>query len=150
LKAVLNLRQQGFECYCPMIREKMERRGEVAFIERALFPRYLFIKIQDVWKSVTSTFGVSSMIMADEAPALLDDFVIESLKCREDVSGFVVLPDKEDTFKRGLRARVESGLFAGRNALVEGMTSETRVVVLMRLLGRETRVELAADDLAIA
>ena len=45
--------------------------------------------------------------------------------------------------------RIERGPFSGAHALVEGMPSHERVMVLMHLLGRETRVELGADDLAV-
>jgi len=150
LKVLLNLRRQGYRAYCPMTREKLTRRGQTVLVERALFPRYLFVEIEDMWRSIMGTFGVSAVIMEGETPAMLDDDVISEIRRREDAAGFVVLPAAKARFKAGQRARIYSGLFAGRTAVIEGMTAPERVIVLMRLLGRETRVEIQADDLAVA
>ena len=149
LKAIINLTNQGYECYCPMVRESIKRQGKTAFVERALFPRYLFIHIVGVWRSILGTFGVSGMLLDGEKPALMGSNIIGALKTRENALGFVVLPEKRAAFKRGRKVRVENGPFQGSFALVEGMPSHERVLVLMQVLGRETRVEFGAVDLAV-
>ena len=148
LKAIINLTKQGYECYCPMVRERLVHKCKVSHIERALFPRYLFVHIVGIWRSILGTFGVSSLILDGEVPALLDSEIITDLKSRESPAGFIALPDERARFKRGAKVRVRRGPFRGSLALVEGMSSDERVLVLMRLLGRETRIELDADDLS--
>lgn len=132
-----------------MVRESIKRQGRVAHVERALFPRYFFVKIINEWRSILGTFGVSTILRSGEVPALLPEKAITSLRAREDASGMVVLPEKRARFKRGLRVRVDSGPFEGSFALVEGMPSHERVIVLMKVLGRETRIEIAAGSLAV-
>lgn len=149
LKAVLNLVAQDYDAYCPMVLESLERQGRRVRVERALFSRYLFVHIVDRWQSILGTRGVSSMIMEKDAPVLIEEGIIASIKARETLSGYIALPEKRARFKRGNRVRIERGPFSGAHALVEGMPSHQRVRVLMHLLGRETRVDLSAEDLAI-
>ncbi len=149
LKAVINLVAQSYDAYCPMVLERVEKQGRRVRVERALFSRYLFVLIVDRWQSILGTRGVSGMIMENETPVLIEDGIITSIKARETLSGYIALPEQRARFKRGNRVRVERGPFTGACALVEGMPSQERVFVLMRLLGRETRVEISAEDLAI-
>ncbi len=149
LKAIINLTDQGYLCYCPMVLESLKRQGRTVRVERALFPRYLFVKVTSQWRSILSTRGISSVISTEIEPILISDEIIQAIKARETLSGYIALPEARARFKRGNRVRVERGPFTGACALVEGMSSHERVVVLMRLLGRETRVEIGAEDLAV-
>lgn len=44
-RALLNLEQQGYECYLPMITVEKLRKGVLSVVEEPLFARYLFIRL---------------------------------------------------------------------------------------------------------
>ncbi len=149
LKAIINLVAQGYDAYCPMVLDQVEKQGRKVRVERALFSRYLFVRIQAGMQSILGTRGVSGMITNGIAPVLIEEEIITSIKARETLSGFIALPEKRARFKRGNRVRIERGPFHGCCGLVEGMPSHERVMVLMHLMGRETRIDVSAEDLAV-
>jgi transcription antitermination factor NusG len=67
--------------------------------------------------------------------------VIDELRRRER-NGLVELPKPPPRFKQGDPVKVTKGAFSGHLALFDGMTSHERVIVLLRLLGSQQRVEL--------
>ena len=59
-----NLERQGYEVYLPLIRDRRRRKGRYVETVDALFPRYLFIHLDqdtDNWSPIRSTFGVSGL-----------------------------------------------------------------------------------------
>jgi len=60
--ALLNLEQQGYECYLPILLAEKLRQGSLSVIEEPLFPRYLFIRLDpsggsQSWAPIRSTRG---------------------------------------------------------------------------------------------
>jgi transcriptional antiterminator RfaH len=43
--ALVNLERQGYECYLPTLKVEKIRRGKAAIVSEALFPRYLFVRL---------------------------------------------------------------------------------------------------------
>jgi transcriptional antiterminator RfaH len=43
--ALESLESQGFECFLPIFRAEKLRRGELQMVQEALFPRYLFVRM---------------------------------------------------------------------------------------------------------
>lgn len=144
-KAQRFLEGQNFVCYLPKILQG-GYRGPRREREAALFPRYLFVQIEDVWHSIKSTPGVAG-VLCDGAsvPIWVRDRVIEGLKARENKDGFIVLPKKEP-FKKGQKVKIISGQFAGQLALYDGMSSRARERVLLQMLGQHVSVELNIDS----
>jgi len=145
-KARRFLEGQKFQCYVPMIMQtgyvRSTRRTRIA----ALFPRYIFVQIEDMWHRINATPGVSGLL-CDGAlkPIWVRDRVIAELQSREDKNGFIVLPKKEK-FKKGQKVKVISGQFAGQLALYDGMSSRARERVLLQILGQYVPVELNIDS----
>lgn len=140
-KALTHLLWQGFECYAPRERTVKISHGRKVFVERYLFPRYLFVWIQQQWHVLLSTFGISRVLMNGEVPAQLPSTWVTEMKSKEH-NGFVVLP--RERYKIGEPVRINAGLFQGQIGLYQGMTSRQREVVMLSNLGR---VELASGDL---
>jgi len=141
-KAKRFLESQEFVCYLPRVQQtqyvRQVKRERVA----ALFPRYVFVRIDRIWHPINGTPGVSSLLLdAGLKPILVNDRVILDLQSRENSEGLIVLPKKEK-FKKGQHVKVISGQFAGQLALYDGMTSRARERVLLQLLGQYVPVEL--------
>lgn len=142
-RARQHLLNQGYECYLPLVQQTKIVRHKKVRKTSLLFPRYLFVRIVDHWYSIASSIGVSSVILNHEKkPARLSDAIIDGLRSRENHSGFIELPKKEE-FKIGQTVRVVGGQFAGRVGLYDGMSSRQRERVLLELLGQLVPVELS-------
>ena len=134
----------GHETYLPRLRERRFSHGRRVEARPALFPNYLFIRIELQWHSVRWAPGIGALIMAgDTTPARVPDGVIAALKARER-GGLIELP-RPPKFRPGDAVRVLHGPFIGVTGLYQGMRPHARVAVLLSLLGGQQRVVLGAD-----
>jgi transcriptional antiterminator RfaH len=146
-KAAQNLLRQGFGVYLPRYLKLRSHARKIEKVAAPLFPRYLFVSIDinlQRWRSVQSTYGVSQLVLNGSDPAPVAGAVIEALKAREDVSGFVKL-DQRPKFAIGEKVRVIAGVFAENLGLFDGMADRERIAILLDLLGRKVRVSIEAD-----
>lgn len=146
-KAAENLRRQGYEAYLPRYLKRRRHARKIDFTARPLFPRYMFVAIDMAtqrWRSVQSTVGVSRLVTNGESPAAVPEGVVNALKAREDVKGFVKM-DAGPAFAPGDKVRVLAGAFMDNAGLFNGMVDRDRVSILLDMLGQKVRVLLDAD-----
>lgn len=138
-KAGENLARQGVEFYLPKILvDASKQKTEL------LFPSYLFARVDNLWRFIENTYGVTRVIMMGDSPAVMQDIEIEQIKIMENKEGLIVPPDLvEDELKIGESLRVTDGPFSGFWGELEAITAQQRVFVLLEILGRQTRVELS-------
>jgi transcriptional antiterminator RfaH len=137
------LDRAGFEIYLPRIRINRGRKSRVV----PLFPAYIFIRIIDQWHIVNSTIAIQRLLLNGGSPARVRDEDVDKIKARE-VGGLVKLPKPPKRFQHGDAVSIAKGSFRGHVALFEGMAAHDRVAVLLELLGRKVRLDLAMSDLA--
>jgi transcriptional antiterminator RfaH len=97
----------GFETYCPRLREQIRSRGRKIVRTPALFPGYLFVWVVRGWWDARWSAGVRRLVMDGEQPAHVPDAVISEIRSRER-NGLVELP-KPRGLAPGTRVRVISG-----------------------------------------
>jgi transcriptional antiterminator RfaH len=151
-KATAHLNRQGFEIYFPRYLKRRRHARRIETVAAPLFPRYLFVAVDlsaQRWRSIYSTVGVSRLVCSGDDPSAVPDGIVEALKSREDVDGFIKL-DFRPPFRPGDRIRVLDGAFATCLGLFEGMAERERIAILLDLLGRKVRVVLDADLVAAA
>jgi len=151
-KAAVNLVRQGYSIYLPRYRKTRRHARRVEMVPAPLFPRYLFVAFDvmaERWRAIQSTFGVSHLVGAGDAPLLVPQNVIDELHAREDGEGFVRL-DPAPRFSPGDQVQVVGGVFDTCLGLFEGMADRDRVAVLLDLLGRKVRVFLDGGSVVAA
>jgi transcriptional antiterminator RfaH len=131
----------GFEVYCPRLREQVRSRGRKIERTPPLFPGYAFVLVVSAWWSARWSPGVRRLVMDGEQPARVPDAVIAEIKSRER-GGFVVLP-KARGLAPGTRMKVLQGPLQGQIGLLAALRPHERVVMLLQMLGGQQRVELA-------
>ncbi|HVI65683.1 MAG TPA: transcription termination/antitermination NusG family protein [Bradyrhizobium sp.] len=141
--AVHCLGLNGFEIYCPRIREQLRRHGRKIVRTPPLFPGYAFVLVVSAWWSARWSPGVRRLVMDGEQPARVPDAVIAEIRSRER-NGFVELP-RPRGFVPGMRVKVVSGPLQNQIGMLAILRPHERVLVLLRLLGGEQRVELARN-----
>ena len=137
------LEARGLDAYLPRL-VFHTRRGNL--VEQPYFPRYLFARLD--WEAagvadVRWTPGLTSVVTFHGQPAWLPDDKMAYLRDRIDhLDGDAFL-----RLRGGERIRVRRGPFADLEVILDGyLNGESRVAVLLRILGRDTRVLLRADD----
>jgi transcriptional antiterminator RfaH len=151
-KAVAHLARQGFTTYLPRYLKRRSHARRVDVVAAPLFPRYLFVEIDlavQRWRSIYSTVGVSRLVSNGENPAPVPDHVVDLIKSRQNVSGFIQL-DNRPNFRVGDKIRILEGAFYDCLGIYDGMSDTARVGVLLDLLGRKVRVVLDAEAIAAA
>jgi transcriptional antiterminator RfaH len=139
------LARQGFECFLPMAVNPYQRRSRLHTPRiEPLFPRYLFLNAvvdQQSLGPVRSTLGVSNLVRFGTELAIVPQRVIGMIKNRFDSkTGLVKL--EPVPVELGDRVRVFDGPLAGVEGIFRERKGSNRALLLMRLLGVETTVEV--------
>jgi transcriptional antiterminator RfaH len=142
--ALENLARQEFKAYCPLVRRRVRHARRVHDVLRPLFPGYLFVHLSPQtqrWRPIMSTLGVRMLVRFGEHLAFVADDFIQELKSHE-IDGEIVHPAKP--YLVGQRVHVAAGPFSGLVGTIIDMDDKERLIVLMNLLNRPVKVQIAA------
>ena len=144
--AAAHLRKEpDIEVYLPRIRfRRATRRGPVWFTE-ALFPNYLFARIDlaACLRGVCHTRGVRGVVHFGDRWPIVPEGVIEELRATVGADRVHVICEE---LQPGEAVQIAGGVFHGLRAVVTRvMPSRERVAVLLEFLGRQTTVELPGE-----
>jgi len=146
-----NLERQGYEVYLPMARIRRRRLGKGTTRIEPLFPRYLFIKLDtqtDNWAPIRSTVGVGNLVKFGMYPSIVPEALVELLYARCDEDGIEDIAPGE--FRTGESVRVMEGPMMGLEGVFLAKTSNDRVLVLLDIVGKHTRVTMTTEKLGPA
>jgi transcription antitermination factor NusG len=108
------LARSGFNCYLPKCKTPKRRTA-------LLFPRYVFAGPAEQWQALRQVYGVSRLLRAGNQPAIIEENTVKALRAREDIEGFVKLPQHHVARLRiGQRVRITIGTFAGLKGTYRG------------------------------
>ena len=150
-RAAWHLRNQGFEVYLPKYLKQIRHARQTTKQLRPLFPGYVFVRPSDEgtrWRSINGTVGVIALINNGGEPSYLSEEFVSELRAQEDESGGIAL--KEKGFAKGDSVLINDGAFADYCGVLEEVCDESRVILLLKLMGREVRVHIATESLSIA
>lgn len=150
-RAVWHLNNQGFETYLPRYRKQVRHARKTSTVLKPLFPGYVFVNMdlgRQRWRSVNGTMGVISLVQFGDEPAPLPQAMIDAIRAREDAEGAVSVA--RDDLKKGDRVRVREGAFADYMAILDEVSDDKRVFLMLDLMGREVRVSVPLENLAKA
>lgn len=135
------------EVFLPRIRFRRETRKGSAWVTEALFPGYLFVRIE--WKisfrRVQAASGSRGLVHFGNQWPVISDQTMEELR---QMVGPIDLHTIEPELAAGDTVRIASGTLRGLEAVVSRvLPGRERVAVLMELLGRQTTVEMESSSL---
>jgi transcriptional antiterminator RfaH len=147
-RALQNLERQGYPCYLPLLPTEKLRQGALALADEPLFPRYLFIQLSQEhsaksWSPIRSTQGVNRLVRFGEEAAKVDDCIIDLLKRQE----AVILEQPQRLFAPGERIQLTEGPFVGIEGVFQMSDGESRVMVLIELLGKPVSLHTSPASL---
>lgn len=143
-----NLKRQGYETFMPMQRAVHRRGSRMHQSKRPLFLGYLFVKVAVLhpgWRAINATRGVSRLVsLSGQFPTPVPRTVLETLMARTNKEGIF---EAFSGLAQGDSVRLTSGPFASSVATIEKFSDGDRVLVLMEIMGRGARTNVALGDL---
>ncbi|TAK90644.1 MAG: transcriptional activator RfaH [Burkholderiaceae bacterium] len=149
--ALENLLRQSYQAYLPQVKTVKRARNQIEPCLEPMFPRYCFFRPAHSEHSVApanSTFGVLRLVRFGVAPATVDSHVLDQIRVfeqQQNTAEFSALAP----YKAGQRVLVDAGPLKGLEGLVSEVAEE-RVIVLLNLLGRESRIAVPPDWISAA
>lgn len=140
-----NLDNQEINSFLPLISIEKIIRGKRQRVEEAMFPGYLFVELQvngELWSKIRSTRGVRDFVKFGGVPAKISYELLEKLKVIDTTTEF-----ENNTPKKGEPVRVTSGPFKDLEGVFDMPDGEQRSIVLLNLLGKETKLEVSNTDI---
>ncbi len=146
-RAEQNLLNQGFEVFRPKTKNRKKTGDRRRISIESLFPRYLFVRLGrtgEDWSPIRSTFGAIGLVKVGQDVPIVPDPVIESLRLRCVESDIIDLTGAID-YREDDPIEIIDGPCAGYRALFKARTKEERVVVLLKLLSHERKIEVPEE-----
>lgn len=154
--ACTNLQLQGFLTYLPMYQAGSQRprksasaaSDKAAARQEPMFPRYLFFKPatdKQSISSVRSTRGVRAVVRFGAYFAQVQPETLAAIR-RHEEHGPPKASSSSMLLERGSRVKLSDPALNGLEGLVHSASAQ-RVIVLMEILGRQTRVKLQPHQL---
>jgi transcriptional antiterminator RfaH len=148
--AALNLRNQSFQPFLPFRRKTRRHARKIESVRAPFFPGYLFVWLdvtRHQWRSVNGTFGVVRLLLNGENPAPIPEGFVEALREVGDQGDIVPL---RSPLYPGQSVRVLTGPFADYVGVLEHLSTQERVRVLLQIMGGHVPVLLPREDVAPA
>ncbi len=146
-RAETNLLRQEYEVWLPMYHKTRRHARRQETVLRPLFPRYLFVRLDlssEPWRPILSTFGVHTIVSGADGPLPIGDDVVAALQARAGEGG--VFDIARSVIKFGDQVRVQGGPMADLEGIFEAELDSDRVMILLKLMGREVRVSVSGGD----
>ncbi len=144
--ALQHLIVQGYEARLPMIKLQKIIRHKKAIVEEPLFPRYLFIRLDEQasqdWSPIRSTIGVSQMVRFGNLLAQLHDEVVEMIF---NLQSQPVMR----TISSGDSVIINDGPFKGIEALFSHFDGDQRAVLLLNLLEKTVKGKFDLSEFSL-
>lgn len=164
-EAAFELAKQGFEILAPQLLKRVDnvagqtarqrlRQQRKPLEPRPLFPRYGFVKFnigRDRWRSINGTRNVTRLLMADEmTPLPVPDAQMERIIGMIGKDGLIHEEDQEEPWRKmvGQTVRVTCGPWVDQVGICQ-KSDEGRVEILLQILGRESPVPIARQNVEV-
>lgn len=148
-RALANLSRQGFQAFLPLEQRQQKRGRRQVLVLKPLFPGYIFLALdldRPGWTAVNNTFGVLRLVaLHDGRPSPLPGGAVEELLERTDDEGRLLPPEE---IPIGSKMRLVQGPFANWVAEVVAAPDDTRISLLLDLMGRKVTVTTSRSNLA--
>ena len=139
--ARFHLAHKGIEVFYPKLLLPISNKPGRQIV--ALFPNYLFVRIDVAspeYSQVAWCHGVRRLVSFGEAPAVVEEHIIDFMRAQTDQNGLIVA---RADLRVGEEVQITAGPFKGLVGIIqEPPNSKSRVKILMEILSRNVQVEV--------
>lgn len=146
-----NLERQGYEVYFPRLLQAVRRRQRWLDRISPLFPRYLFLRLDEGRQSlqpVHSTLSVSAVVRFGSRYAVVPDRIITNLRTRAEGESGLHRLRRQSPLVPDTSLIITEGAFEGLEGVFKREVGSDRVVILLKMLGHEAQVRIPAGAVA--
>lgn len=144
------LEEQGYEVFLPLFtRWEKTTRGWTRK-QQVMFPRYAFVRCTRSEQSIApirSTPGVTGLVAFGHTLAQIGDETLSAIRLLAERQASA-LDEKGSPFQAGDAVNVSDGPLKGMSGIVSAVAAD-RVVVLLKLLGREKPVSMPTEQVTL-
>jgi transcriptional antiterminator RfaH len=137
--ALQNLQNQAYKVYLPLVGVEKIRRGARTIAEEALFPRYLFVQLDEAgsqsWAPIRSTVGVSKLVRFGHRFAEVGQDLLQWV---QEQTAHTKLKEE---FEVDDVVVITKGPFKGIEAIFKTYDGEKRAILFMSFLAKVTEVK---------
>jgi len=148
LRALTNLKNQGFESFYPTMKVEKKVRNKQVCKDVAIFPNYLFVEIDKEtanFNSIRSTRGVIDFVKCGARYTKVPTVLVAELKakqaCRDKSTNEV------SVFSEGEKVIIQDGAFKGIEAIYQCNDGLERAVLLINLINKTTTMSIANTEI---
>jgi len=140
-RGLTNLQNQGIEAFYPTIAVAKVRKGLRNVKNEALFPNYLFVKLNPEtanFNAIRSTRGIASFVRFGLNHAQVPATVIDSLKAQ-----LAAMPMQVSTPKlpqTGDKVVIQQGIYQGLEAIYQASDGLERSILLIKMLEQQAKL----------
>jgi transcriptional antiterminator RfaH len=148
-RAVEHLFNQGIKAFAPSINIEKIQAGRKIVVSEAMFKGYIFVNLfpeHELWHKVRSTRGVRDWVRFANKVAKVPCSLVDSLIQQNAENKFKVI---KKCFNLGDKVEVMSGPFKGLSGLYQTSCGETRSLILIDFLGKQSRLELENKQIKV-
>ena len=146
-----NLERQGYTTYLPLIRKTRKHARKIDLVAVPLFPRYIFVCLNpevDGLSRVRYSKGVANIVSFGLKPAVISQKNLQSLWDKEDEDGFINFR-KSEKFMPGDQVSIINGIFAKSSGIIEKISGNDRVLLLLDLLDQQLRLNTSRESISL-
>jgi transcriptional antiterminator RfaH len=141
-RADSNLRAWGVKTFAPKVRGRQYNRhtGRTTHVTSSLFPRYIFarFKVSELWRKVSFTRGVHSVVCTGGLPTPVDEEIIELIESQKDADGFI---RTDKVLRPGDKVMITEGPLRNLIGIFEGRyKDDEHVSILLTAVNYQSRV----------
>lgn len=145
-----NLQNQGIEAFYPTISVEKVRKGVRSVKDEALFPNYLFVKLNPAtanFNAIRSTRGIASFVRFGLEHAQVSLAVIDSLKAG--INEMAAQLSATNLPKPGDKVMIDQGIYQGLEAIYQATDGLERSVLLIKMLEQQATLVLNNTEFAL-
>ena len=137
--ATQNLTNQDFDVFFP--------KAVIKNKTTPLFPSYLFIELDDKiqnWTPIRSTKGVSNFVRFGLSFAKVPNQIINLIKIQQQQTIEKMI--NICSHHKGDHLEIQTGVFKGQQVIFQNYSSSERIIVLLKLIGQQQKIELLEKE----
>ena len=149
-QAEANLGRQGYAPFVPRQRRTVRHARKLWQKVLPFFPGYIFVPLDlsvDRWRPINGTFGVRSLVMRGDRPAMCPAGLVEHLISVTDGDGVL---DLTSQLEEGAPVRIVAGPFADLVGTLERLDAAGRARILLAMVSGEIAVRMDVRSLEAA
>ncbi|MBO7928069.1 transcription/translation regulatory transformer protein RfaH [Pseudoalteromonas sp. K222D] len=143
-RAATNICNQGIECFYPKIITERLQRGRKTIKESALFPSYIFVRLNDVngkFSVVKNTRGINGFVAYGSKYQKVPNELVNSLINERLTES--LLPESGDT------VLVNNTSFKNIEAIYKEPDGDVRSIILINMLNKKVEVSIENKDIIV-